>query len=175
MGLVCRNSQCCPKHELFVSRTTTLSPQLRIVKTQQSCRHTSGSCKGGEWNGRRRYGNSTFRRAAVRLAEHGYVCRTPWLTRLPMPRLGLVWNITRRAAVCLYESISPVLHTALRIRRRCRRAICSCSHRDPRALSFVLELLGAFSAADFLKVRGAIALRSRFEMDGNGSLADNLR
>jgi hypothetical protein len=124
MGLVCRNPQRCPKHELFVSRTTTLSPQLRIVKTLQSCRHTSGSCKGGERNVRRRYGHSTFRRATVRLAEHDHVRRTLWLTRLSMPRLGLDWNITSRAAVCLCESISPVLQTARRERRRCGRAIC---------------------------------------------------
>jgi hypothetical protein len=36
------------------------------------------------------------------------------------------------------ESLSPVLQTALRIRRRCRQAICSSSHRDPCSLSFVL-------------------------------------
>jgi hypothetical protein len=33
----------------------------------------------------------------------------------------------------------------------------------------------AFSAAAFVKMRGAIAMLSRFEMDGNGSLGDKLR
>jgi hypothetical protein len=89
-----------------------------------------------------------------------------------MPGLGLVCNITSRAAVCLYESISPVLQTALRICRRCRQAICSSSQRDPCSLSFVLKSIGVFSAAGFLKVRGAIVMHSRFEMGGNGSFAD---
>jgi hypothetical protein len=81
----------------------------------------------------------------------------------------------RGGGMSLYESISPLLQTALPIRRRCRQAICSCSHRDPCSLSFVLRSMGAFSAAPFLKMRGAIAMLSRFEMGGNGSLADKLR
>jgi hypothetical protein len=39
----------------------------------------------------------------------------------------------------------------------------------------MLQWIGAFSAGDFLKVREAIAMLSRFEMGGDDSLADNPR